>query len=242
MPEAPFVPFSAPHAFAVATGGAVTLALILLGRRSAKNERRARAILVFLNLVAIPFSLVAWSIVRSGASLDNAVPLHLCDVAAVLAAFALLRAPAPGDSASRSFQLLALLTYFWGLAGTLQGLVTPAISLAFPHPATFAFFLQHFVVVATALYLPLVLRWRSAPSLWRSPLVALAWLNLYLLVAMAANHLLGTNFGFLARKPDNPSLLDHLGPHPIYILWLELIALVFFLLLNLPVRRRGSSK
>ena len=36
------------------------------------------------------------------------------------------------------------------------------------------------------------------------------------------NWLLGTNFGFLARKPKTATLLDHLGDWPIYLLWLQL--------------------
>jgi uncharacterized membrane protein YwaF len=59
---------------------------------------------------------------------------------------------------------------------------------------------------------------------------------------MLVNTWLGTNFGFAARKPVNPSLLDHMGPWPIYLIWIEVLGLVLFFLLSLPVLgRKGAA-
>ncbi len=69
----------------------------------------------------------------------------------------------------------------------------------------------------------------------------LLWSELYILTVIPVNFLLGTNFGFLARKPDNPSLLDHLGPWPWYILSLQLVALLLLFLLALPFTRTNPS-
>ena len=58
---------------------------------------------------------------------------------------------------------------------------------------------------------------------------------------MTVNKVLGTNFGFASRPPDNPSLIDHLGPWPWYLFSMQAIAVCIFLLLALPlVRRRGK--
>ena len=51
----------------------------------------------------------------------------------------------------------------------------------------------------------------------------------------------GTNFGFAARKPENPSLLDHMGPWPIYLVWMQVLGGLFFSLLALPVLRRKDA-
>lgn len=228
MPDPSFTPFSLQHGITLAAGIAMIAAFILVGRRGGKAETAARATLAFLCLTATTFSAWAWSHVQRESDIDNVVPLHLCDLAAFIGGFALIT----------RHRTLALLTYFWGLAGTVQGVATPALDVGWPHPAFLSFFSHHFAVIAAALYLPLVLGWRAESPWWKSPLQAFGWLNAYLVVALAANATLSTNFGFLSHKPTNPSLLDHLGPHPVYILWLELIALLLFTLLTLPVLAR----
>lgn len=219
------------HGWSVVAGFVGIAALILLGRSGERNERIARSILAFLCLAAYGYSQAAWSTVEVGHDLDSSLPLHLCDIAAIIAGFALLTGK----------RLLCLLTYFWGLAATVQALATPAITVGFPHPAYISFFVHHFAVVGAALYLPLVLGWRASRPWWRGPLTALLWANAYLLLSMAVNAWLGTNFGFTARKPTNPSLLDHLGPWPIYLLAMQALASILFSLLALPVLRRTSS-
>ncbi|HCN77884.1 MAG TPA: hypothetical protein DIT13_11910, partial [Verrucomicrobiales bacterium] len=48
------------------------------------------------------------------------------------------------------------------------------------------------------------------------------------------NTALGTNYAFLCRKPEQASLMDHLGPWPWYIGSLVLLAFVLYSLLHLP--------
>jgi hypothetical integral membrane protein (TIGR02206 family) len=230
MTDPSFVPFTAQHVITLIAGGAAIALFLILGRRGGRIEAATRATLAFVCLTATVFTSWAWSHVERASDIDNVVPLHLCDVAAFTAAFALLT----------GHRTLAALTYFWGFAGAVQAVLTPALDIGCPHPAFWSFFSHHFGVIAASLYLPIVLGWRAERPWWKSPLLAFAWLNAYVLVAIAANTLLGTNFGFLARKPTNPSLLDHLGPHPGYILWLEVIALVSFLLLSIAVRPRAG--
>ena len=153
-------------------------------------------------------------------------------VAAIVAGFALITRSA----------LLCSLTYFWGLAATFQALLTPAVSVGFPEWAFITFFIQHFAIVATALHLPIVEGWRPKNPLWKSPLEIYGWSVAYLIFAMTVNKLLGTNFGFASRPPDNPSLIDHLGPWPWYLFSMQAIAVCIFLLLAVPlVTRRGKN-
>jgi hypothetical integral membrane protein (TIGR02206 family) len=227
MPDR-FHPFSSEHLVAVICGGIAIAALIMAGRRGGHSRTLATAVLAFVNLAAYPLSQAAWRTWDAPKSLDNLLPLHLCDVAAVTAGFALLtRHP-----------LLCCLTYFWGLAATFQGLLTPAITMGFPHLPFVMFFVHHFAVVAAALYLPLVLGWKPKTPIWKSPLEAYLWALAYLAVAGTANWILGTNFGFAAGPPPNPSLIDHLGPWPWYLASMQAIGLVLFLLLALPFSRR----
>jgi hypothetical integral membrane protein (TIGR02206 family) len=227
MPH-PFHPFSQDHFAAVAVGSAVAAGIILAGKKGGVSRRIATRLLIFLNLSSLPLSLAAWWSLDAAKSLENFLPLHLCDVASLTAAFALIT----------KRPLLCAMTYFWGLAATMQALLTPALSVGFPHPPFVMFFVQHFAIVATALYLPIVEGWRPRQPLWRGPLEIYGWSLIYLALIMTVNFVLGTNFGFASRPPDNPSLIDHLGPWPWYLLSMQAIAVVLFLLLALPLMRR----
>jgi uncharacterized membrane protein YwaF len=63
-------------------------------------------------------------IVQHDWSVRDSLPLALCDIALLVAAVACW---AP------SLTLAVELTYFWGLAGTLQAVATPDLDVGFPH-------------------------------------------------------------------------------------------------------------
>ncbi len=205
----------------------------LLIRRCRKGEHlpRARAalgLLTFCCFAAYPINQMAYQGSIDDIKLEAIVPLHLCDIAAFICGFALItRKP-----------LLCELAYFWGLAGTLQGLLTPNLAYDFPHPVFLAFFLHHGVIVTTALVLPLGLGWRPAKgAMKRTFLLLLA----YAAMAMTINWLLDTNYGFLAAKPTEASLLDLMPAWPWYIPVLIGLGLVIFTLLSLPFRRCSQN-
>lgn len=226
----PFHPFSREHYVTVAIGALITAALLFAGKRGGNSRQLATGILAFFNLASYPLNQAAWLSLGDKVALDNILPLHLCDIAAIIAGFALLtRRP-----------ILCALTYFWGLAATFQALLTPAISMGFPAWPFLTFFIQHFAIVAAALYLPMVEGWRPRQPLWKGPMEVYMWSVIYLSFAMGANYLLGTNFGFASRPPDNPSLIDHLGPWPWYLFSMQAIAVLLFFLLALPWRARSS--
>jgi hypothetical integral membrane protein (TIGR02206 family) len=227
----PFHPFTQQHWAALGTGVLVVAVFILVGRRGGNGRQLATALLAFLNLSVYPLSLLAWWSLDGEKSIDNFLPFHLCDIAAITAGIALIT----------KRRLACALTYFWGLAATLQGLLTPALTVGFPSAPYLMFFLHHFAVVAAALYLPLVEGWRPKQPLWREMLEIYGWSVAYLAFAMTVNSLLGSNFAFASRPPDNPSLIDQLGPWPWYLLSMQGIAILFFSLLALPFRS-GSRK
>lgn len=223
---APFAPFTTQHGIVVFIGVFVGTAILMAGCRGGRSRRLATAVLAFANLAAWPLSQFSW--MGYPKTLDNILPFHLCDLAAITAGFALFT----------GHPLLKKLTYFWGLAATLQALLTPAIGMGFPHAPFVMFFVHHFAVVIAALWFPVVDGWRPRRPLWRDPLHVYAWSVVYLCFAIAVNTALGTNFAFAAAPPPNPSLIDHLGPWPWYLLAMQPIALLFFLLLAAPLKPR----
>lgn len=230
MPRA-FHPFTQEHFLALAVGAAVAAVFLFAGKRGGDSRRRTTAVLALINLCVYPLSLGAWLSLEGEKAWDNLLPFHLCDVAAITAGFALIT----------KRPLLCALTYFWGLAATIQGIVTPAITVGFPAPPFLMFFVHHFAVVIAALYLPIVIGWRPKLPLWKSPLEVYGWSVIYLILAMSVNRLLGSNFAFASHPPTNPSLIDQLGPWPWYLFSMQGIAVVFFLLLTLPFAKSSKS-
>ena len=165
-------------------------------------------------------------------SASYALPFQLCDVAAVVSAAALwFRQP-----------LLVELTYFWGLAGTANGLVTPDVSDHFPSFGFLQYFIAHGAIVAAALFLVIGLKITPRPG----AVVRIFGLTCGLLVLDAGINLLTDgNYMYLRHTPGAHSLLDLLGPWPWYIVGAAVLALVLFAILDLPFtlgrHRRGQT-
>lgn len=227
-----FTPFTAEHYTPVIIGTFLTVAIIKLGQRDEKWRLITTGILAFLNLGAYAYSQASWMSLGEPISLDNSLPLHLCDLTAFIAGFALLtRHP-----------LLCTLTYCWGLAATAQALITPALGVGYPSWPHVSFFVQHFSIVAAAFYLPIADGWRPKCPRWRTPLTALLWGIVYQATSLGINKMLASNFGFSIHKPMNGSLLDHLGPWPWYLIVMWPLAFVLFYLLCLPFSPPSPAK
>jgi hypothetical integral membrane protein (TIGR02206 family) len=152
----------------------------------------------------------------------HALPMQLCDWAmfAVIAALVTLR--------RGSYEV----AYFWGLAGTLQAILTPNLREGFPSLWFFCFFVAHCGIVDGVLYLTAVEGLR--PRSW-SIARAMLWSEVYLGIALLVNSLTGANYGFLSHRPFGHSLLDYLSDnHAVYLLEMNLLAVFFYLLLYLP--------
>lgn len=161
--------------------------------------------------------------------LGSAIPLQLCDAAIFVSAFAIiLRA-----------QLLVEVTYFWGLAGTSQAVITPE-QLHFPSFPYFQYYVAHGGVIVAALFLVVGLgQWPRRDAFRRVLLITVA----YALVVGAIDVVTGANYMFMRNKPPSASLLDLLGPWPWYLGWAALIGLFLLLALDAPFRwlRRRST-
>jgi len=224
MPPAPkFVLFGPAHLTVLFLTFAVPMFLAWLvhrpgGERWARPIARGFAGILILNQVA----LLIWAVAWPNVNLKDNLPLHLCDVATFTCAAALVW----------RHRLSYELTYFWGLAGTLQAVLTPDLDVGFPSLEFFAFEIAHAGLIMAVLYLTLGLKMR--PTL-RSIGRAFLWLQVYAVVTTILNLLLDTNYGYLRHKPAMPSLLDYLGPWPVYIVSLEILGLVLFFLCYLPL-------
>lgn len=173
-------------------------------------------------------SLFTWNMATGQYDIRWTLPLSLCDICFILTAFALLF---PG-------RILFEILYFLGIAGALQALFTPALNYGFPHLHYFNFFFGHGIVIWGALYMTAVLKFRPVPA---SILRAFLYLNVIGAAVWVFNSLTGSNYMFLMAKPPVPTLLDFMGPWPLYIIIGELLAFLIFGLLYLPFLVRNQS-
>jgi len=156
---------------------------------------------------------------------DYALPMHLCDWALIATVAAL----------TLRHRLCFELAYSWGIAGTAQALITPALDSA-EFWRMFAFFTVHSVIPAGVLWLMFDFKMRPQRGAWLR--VAL-WSQIYIVSALAVNALTVGNYGFLSDRPAVHSMLDFFSdPHGprrwLYVLEIDLTGLFFFLLLDIP--------
>jgi hypothetical integral membrane protein (TIGR02206 family) len=228
--------FSLPHAIAILVIAAVIFLLygIRESLRTEPNNRKFRSFLICL-LVFSEAALTIWFLLVGEWSVTYSLPLQLCDLSLFLAAIMLV---------NKSY-LLFEFVYFAGLSGAVQAILTPDLGIySFPHFRAFQFFIAHGAVVIASLFMVIVEGYRPR---WKSIWNAFGLLNVYALIIGIINRMMQANYLFLSHKPENPSLMDFLGPWPWYILSLEMVAVLMFLLLFLPfafpglINRKSTS-
>ncbi len=211
-----FKVFGPSHLIVLGVTAALAAGLSLAARRS-RGGRLPRVIAWTLAavLLADEVVVIAMTIATDRPHLTDHLPFQLCDWVIFACAVALV--------ARR--QLAYELAWFWGLAGTLQALLTPDLREDFPSLHFFTFQILHAGVVVAVLYLTCGLAMRPT---WRS--LGRAWLGLqvFLVATAGVDRLLDANYGYLRAKPAQASLFDYLGPWPWYLITVEAVALVLF--------------
>jgi len=177
-------------------------------------------VLVVNEIVTYVYS---WRVYGLETFLAEDLPLHLCGVAAFMTAYILIK---PN-------QLIYELAFFWGLAGTLNAIITPSDIWGFPAYSFIRFFITHSGIVASVLFATWGMRMR--PRL-RGTLYAWVASNVMVVVLGTIDYLAGWNYMYLCEKPAGPA-----GDSPFffvdwpwYILALQPVVLAMFVLLYLP--------
>ncbi len=178
-------------------------------------------------LALYPVGLVVHALCGS-LSAQTVLPLQYCDIATIAGGIALWTRR----------QFWCEVVYFFGIAGTLQGLLTPALIYDFPDPRYFLFFIMHGGAPVTSLYVVTAMK-RSPQSgaVMRIMAFSVSW---YAVIAIV-NNVLGVNYAFQCMKPPQASLFDHLGPWPWYNFSTIGLGLVLYTLLYLPFAFRRDK-
>jgi len=199
-----FSAFGPSHVTMLALFAIGSAALVWIGRRQTETQARLFGRVLAALMLAIFSVALVYKLIQP--ALDHSVPLQLCDLAELTAAYALW--------SHRKWAFA--LTYYWGLPLSSQALITPDLNGPdFPSHGFLTFFALHLLVVWAAIYLTWGVGMR--PN-WRSYRFAVITTLAWAAFTFTFNTIAGTDYGFLNRKPLNASALDFLGPWPYYLL------------------------
>jgi hypothetical integral membrane protein (TIGR02206 family) len=214
----------APDHLAAIAATVLAAALLVAGarRRGAAFAEPAARVLAPVLLAGFAGEQLTY-VLRGEWSAEVNLPFQLTDAVTFVAAAALWwRAP-----------LAVELTYFWALSASVQAVITPDVGEGFPDPLYFAYFAAHSGAVAAACLLVFGMGIGPRPGAVVRVYAITAGFAALAAVATVAS---GGNYMFLRRKPVRGSLLDVMGPWPVYIAAAAALALVLFLALDALAR------
>jgi hypothetical integral membrane protein (TIGR02206 family) len=211
--------FSAPHLAALAVLVVLVVAVTATARRAPD-----RVVTVVYRALAVVI-LCGWigeyvaDVVQGIWTVRYDLPLQLTDVVSVTAAFALWT----------RHRRAAEFTYLWALSASLQATLTPDLAWDFPSAFYFTYFAYHVgaIVAGVALVFGSGLYPRPGAPL-RVFAATLAWA----VVAGVGDVLTGGNYMYLRTKPVHGSLLNDMGPWPVYLVGAAAIGLAMLFILR----------
>ena len=216
------------HLAILGTVAAITAALSILVRRQKLSATAVRLTIGY----GLAANEIIWWIFRyshEGFRFPFDLPLQLCD-------------------ASLWFTVLASLTlipwivefaYFAGLAGAGMALLTPDLWSPWPsYPAVYFFVAHGGIVVGAAVLVYGRITVLRRGAVWR----AFGMLLAYAAAVGTFDAIYKTNYMYLRQKPAKVSLLDALGPWPIYLIAAAGVGLGLFWLLWIPCRTSGVTR
>lgn len=223
------VPLFGPlHLMILAVIAVIAIGLCGLLRKGAISPQAVRLTLG----CGLAINEIVWWIFRyshEGLRFPNNLPLQLCDLSLWITVLACLTLkPA-----------IVEFSYFAGIAGAGMALLTPDLWRPWPEYPAVYFFLAHGGIVIGALVLVYGKIAELRPgAVWRAFGMLLVWAA----VIGAFDAIFNTNYMYLRQKPGNASLLDALGPWPVYLIAGAAVGLALFWLIWLPARPREARR
>jgi hypothetical integral membrane protein (TIGR02206 family) len=231
-----FHPFSWLHIMSLAGLLGVTFAAVSLRRRRGPDEPAAGGEIGFAAVVlALWLGVTVWRFLPPHFDSRYSLPLQLCNLTSLAVPLVLFT----------SWRPLRAILYFWGLGLSSQGILTPDLKDGPARPGFWVFWIFHGTIIGTALYDLAARRFRPA---WKDFRAAYLGVWIYFVLVLAVDLAFGWNYGYVGKsRPDQPSVIDVLGPWPQRLVPIILLVSVAMLLLLVPwevgrtlERRRGD--
>ena len=193
--------------------------------RNVWNEKQKNTIRITLALILAvnEIGLHIWSAYWGIWNIQTMLPLHMCSVMVWITAY----------TALTDNRALYDFTYFLGIGGALQALLTPAdVSMYdLPHYRSLQSLIAHGLLITLPIFMTVVEGYRPTFASFKRIFI---WTNIYMVIIFFLNRVIGSNYLFIAQKPPSPTLMDVLSPWPWYIPQLEVVAFAIFFVLYIP--------
>ena len=158
------------------------------------------------------------------------LPLHMCGISFFTSTYALY-----------SKNLTAFeLSYFWGLAGAFQAIITPDPTRFVMDVSLFWNFLSHGLIILNVLWMIVIDNMRCRVG---SYLNAVIITNGILFIISIVNSILGGNYWFICEKPGGESPFI-MGEWPLYIIGFQISGILLLGLFYIPMiilRKKGKQ-
>lgn len=190
-----FKSFSMPHMILILLPVLVIL-LMLVNKEAIRSPKPAKIIWISLMILLLgqQVLLYGWYYFTGNFDVKDALPLYPCRVSSLLCIGLMLKWN------EKWFDLL----FFMGLLGAVLALLMPDTwNLGFPNAMFIQFFAGHSAILMTIFYL--VITKGYSPSK-KALISAYKICSAYLGSLILLNQYLGSNYGYMAQKPDIPAL------------------------------------
>ena len=222
------------HAVVVVAFCAITLTCVLLSRRFRFSTLR-----LTIEKTVGWGSLLLFGIINNEFwlhterfSASRSLPLHVCDVTLLLVPAVLVF----------NWRPARVILYYFGLGLSTQGFITPDLHEGPSYWPFWSFWMLHFLVVGTSLY---DVAARGFRPTWRDLRFAIIVSLGYVAVLLPIDVVFGWNYGYVGpSKPEQPTLIDVLGPWPWRVPVMVGMGFLVFTLMTLPWRiaaKRASA-
>lgn len=194
------------------------------------SDKKWRVLFVLSFFPSIGYLWPLFTVLYDGSfSVKEDLPLHICRFTALMLPLVVF---------TKNRTLLGVF-YFWITAGTFNAVVTPDIDFGFPHWSYWSYWILH----AGLLIIPMFYVFNLEIKINRRDLKNAFWLaNLYLIFSFACNYVFDSNYMYSMHKPPSASILDYLGEWPIYLISVQLIGLLMFIVVYLPFELTSRSR
>ncbi len=221
--------FSGSHFVIIAVFIFISASIFLFRIKLKKNEGRGVEIGIAISLIIMETTYHIWMMINGSWNVSHAIPLELCSISLILTVVLLLTRK----------KIIYEILLFTSLLGASQAIFTPLLNYDFPHFRFFHFFYTHMMTIWVSFYFTWVRGYR--PTIW-SVVKLFVFLNVIMPIIMVINKLVDGNYMFLNHKPSSSSLLDVLGPYPVYIFSMEGLLIVLSLVVWLVFREKAGKK